>query len=110
MRTYLTIVTLAVATTVIAAQSTIVAVPGSPATNEVVTLIPPDAGGQPAEWTASGGQWCISRSCDWVSPDLTIPAFADPAYWRATAAGTYTITHTLGDTVTNLSITVSAAE
>ena len=97
-------------TAALSAQTSIVAVPTSPTVNETVVLISHGTQALPAAWTASGGQWCLTRACEWVAPTLTIPAHDGPAYWRSTTAGTFTITWAQDDDTVTLTITVSAAE
>ena len=87
----------------------ITAVPEAATTGSVVTVLPPDADPEGVStWSADGGEWCISRLCDWVSPTLTIPAYTDPAYWRADTAGTYTLTWTQGLASASVQVVVSA--
>ena len=109
MRLLLILFVLAAAVAV-AAQTSVTAVPTSPVAGDVVTVIGPDPEDLAATWTATGGAWCMSRACQWVSTSLTVPAYADPAYWVSTTAGTFTITHAIGPATASVEIVVTAAE
>ena len=86
----------------------VTAVPAETTVDSVVILLPPDAGGDGvASWSATDGEFCISRLCEWVSPTLTIPAHTEPAYWRSDSAGTFTITWTQGLASASTQIVVS---
>ena len=66
---------------------TITAVPTRVIAGRPVYLIPSEPN---IRLTKSGGVWCLSRMCDWVSgrDELQYP---ESAIWKADAPGVYTI-------------------
>ena len=75
------------------AEPSIMAVPTAATTNQVITIVAVEL---PLDsiWSLSGGEWCQFASCKWRSDEDLSAEEASHPLWRATAAGTYTITLT----------------
>ena len=87
----------------------IMAIPATAEVNQVVTLVAP-VSVSPDIWSLSGGEWCLYRDCFWRSDDDLIAGTGagDNPLWRATAAGSYTITLTTPEgTSSSVTITVN---
>ena len=86
----------------------IVAVPAAAEVNQVVRIVAPSAAS--GTWSLSGGEWCLYRNCFWRSPDDMPFGFGagENPLWRATAAGSYTITLTTPEgSASSVTITVT---
>ena len=84
----------------------ITAVPSAAEVNQVVTLVAVGDVSPEGIWSLSGGEWCLFNACFWRSDD-DLRSAGNPL-WRASEAGTYTITLTppTGSAVT-VTITVT---
>ena len=67
---------------------TITAVPTRVIAGRPVHLIPSEQG---IRLTKSGGVWCLSRACEWVSERAGLEYPESSAIWKADTPGTYTI-------------------
>ena len=109
MKTLL-IALLLIAPAVQAQAPSITAVPAAAEVNQVVTFL---AAGSASSsiWSLSGGEWCLYRSCFWRSDDDLIAGTGagENPLWRASAAGSYTITLTTPEGSTS-SVTVVVTE
>ena len=72
----------------------ITVVPAAAEVNQVVTFVTESTSS--SIWSLSGGEWCLYRDCFWRSNDDLIAGTGagDHPLWRASAAGSYTITLT----------------
>ena len=85
----------------------ITAVPTAAEVNQVVTFVAVGDVSIESIWSCSGGEWCLYKGCLWSS-DGDLIAVHNPL-WRATEAGTYTITLTQpDDSAATVTIVVTA--
>ena len=76
------------------AEPSITVVPAAAEVNQVVTFVTESTSS--SIWSLSGGEWCLYRDCFWRSDDDLIAGTGagEHPLWRASTAGTYTITLT----------------
>ena len=81
--------------------------PESPVAGQVAQIVIDDQD-ELLHWTKSGGTWCLTRECVWLS-DAPQHSFPE-AFWMAEDAGTYTLTATPPNDGTPVSISVVVRE
>ena len=90
------------------AEPSITVVPAAAEVNQVVTFVTESTSS--SIWSLSGGEWCLYRDCFWRSEDDLIAGTGagEHPLWRASAAGSYTITLTTPEGSTS-SVTIVVA-